>query len=297
MATAAHPADTLGPSRWTPGRIVEVVLGSVVALVGTALLLGGAALALAHLTLRDSDGFYTSSSERLRTPTRALTSEGLRIGHIDGAGADRAADAAPVRVRIRAASADGRPIFVGIGPDRAVEAYLRGVSHDEVTDVHSDPFSTEVVRRRGTERPAPPAQQRFWAADASGPGTQTADWKVGEGGWTAVVMNADGRPGIATDLSVGAKLGWLIWVGLGLIALGVLVVAGGGGLLWAGLRTRPEEASGARVVAGGPGAFAPAPSVEADEASAPTDAVAEAETEAEGPASGRSPWRRGSTSR
>jgi hypothetical protein len=184
MATAAHPADTIEPSHWTPARIAEVVFGSIVAVVGAALLLGGAALALAHVTLRDSDGFYTSSTERLTTPTRAITSDGLNIGHVDGAGAGWAADAAPVRMRVRAASADGRPIFVGIGPERAVDAYLHGVAHDEVTDVHSHPFSTDVVRRRGTVRPAPPARQRFWAADATGRGTQTAEWKGGEGRWT-----------------------------------------------------------------------------------------------------------------
>jgi hypothetical protein len=239
MATAAHPVDTAEPSRWPPGRIAQVAFGSLVAVVGMVLLLAGAAVALAHLTLRDSDGFYSSSTERLTTPTRALTSERLRIGHVDGPGSAWAADAAPVRVRVRAASADGRPIFVGIGPERAVDAYLRGVAHDEVTDVRSDPFSTEFVRRNGAVRPAPPARQGFWAAAATGPGTQTAEWKVGDGRWTAVVMNADGRPGLATDMSVGAKLGWLIWVGVGLAALGVLALAGAAGLLIAGLRRRP----------------------------------------------------------
>jgi hypothetical protein len=242
MATALPRGhEHAGPTRWGPGRVAAVVLGSLGVLVGVGLLLAGLALVLAHATLRDSDGFYASSTERLTTSTRALTSERLNIGRVDGAGAGWAADEAPVRVRVRAASADGRPIFVGIASERSVDAYLRGVAHDEVTDVHSDPFRADSVRREGDRSPAPPASEGIWEASSGGSGTQTAEWKVGEGRWAVVVMNADGRPGIATDVSVGARLGWLVWVGVALLVLGLLSAAGGGGLMWAGLRTRPDD--------------------------------------------------------
>jgi len=240
MSTATHPAPALTPSRFTPGRVVAVVLGSLGALVGVALLIGGLVLVLAHLALRDADGFYTSSTERLTTSTRALTSEGLRLGAPRGAGIQWAVDAAPVRVRVRAAGADGRPVFVGIARESAVDSYLRGVAHDEVTDVHGNPFSVETVRHAGTVRPAAPARQAFWAASATGRGTQTATWKVDNGRWAVVVMNADGRRGVTTDVSVGASAGWLIWVGLGLVLAGILSTAAGGGVMWAGLRARPE---------------------------------------------------------
>jgi hypothetical protein len=243
MATAAHPAPATPHPRFSPGRVVAVILGSLGAVVGIALLIGGLVLVVAHLTVRDSDGFYTSSTERVTTTTRALTSEGLRIGAVQGTGVQWATEAAPVRVRVRAASADGRPIFVGIAPERAVDAYLRGVAHDEVTDVHANPFSVDTVRRPGRSVPTAPARQRFWAASATGRGTQTADWKVGEGRWAVVVMNADGRPGIAADLSVGARAGWLIWLGVGLLAAGVLSTAAGGGVMWAGLRS-PRDPAG-----------------------------------------------------
>jgi hypothetical protein len=190
MATAAHPAPATPHPRFSPGRVVAVVLGSLGVVVGIGLLIGGLVLVLAHLTLRDSDGFYTSSTERLTTTTRALTSEGLRIGAIHGTGVQRATEAAPVRVRVRAASADGRPIFVGIAREGAVDAYLRGVSHEEVTDVHGNPFSVDTVRRPGRSVPTAPARQRFWTASATGRGTQTADWKVGEGRWAVVVSRS-----------------------------------------------------------------------------------------------------------
>jgi hypothetical protein len=235
MATAAHPGPGIAPTRFTPGRVVAIVCGSLAALVGVALAIGGVVLLMAHATLRDADGFFMSSTERFTTPTRALTSEGLTIGHVDGPGATRAAEAAPIRVRVRATRADGRTIFVGIARERALDRYLGGVAHDEVTDVHRSPFTVDTLRRRGVAAPAPAGRQRLWAAAAAGRGTQAVEWKVRSGRWSVVVMNADGRPGIAADVSVGARAPWLPWVGLGLMAAGALALAGGAALIRGGL--------------------------------------------------------------
>jgi hypothetical protein len=245
MATAAHPGHEIAPSPFTPGRVVAVVAGSLAALVGIALAIAGVVLLMAHLTLRDADGFLMSSTERFTTPTRALTSEGLTIGHVDGPGAARAAEAAPIRVRVRVTSADGRAIFVGIARERAVGRYLRGIAHDEIADVHRTPFTVTTLRRTGAAVPAPPARQRLWAAGAAGRGTQTAEWRVRSGRWAVVVMNADGRRGIAADVTVGARAPWLPWVGLGLMAFGGLALAGGAALTRGGLRGGPVAAAGA----------------------------------------------------
>jgi uncharacterized protein DUF4389 len=256
MAAAVHPAPAV-PPRFTAGRVIAIVLGSLGALVGVALLIGGIAISVAHLTLRDADGYFMSSTERFTTTTAALTSQGLDMGSADG-GAARATDAAPVRVRVRAARADGRPVFVGIAPKPDVDAYLRNVAHDEVLDVHTHPFSVGMLRRGGRGTPAPPARQAFWAASASGPGTQTAEWRVADGRWTVVVMNASGRPGVAADVSVGASAGWLVWVGLALLAAGLLSTAGGSAVVRAGLRTPASPGPGAGAPTISPAEVAPA---------------------------------------
>ncbi len=56
------------------------MLGSIAALVALSKMLGGAALIGAHASARDSDGYYTTGTERLATGTYALTAEDIDLG-------------------------------------------------------------------------------------------------------------------------------------------------------------------------------------------------------------------------
>jgi hypothetical protein len=48
-----------------------------------------------------------------------------------------------------------------------------------------------------------------------------------EGGqWSVVAMNAGGGRRVVLDADVGAKLGWLLEVGIGLLVAGFLLMAG-----------------------------------------------------------------------
>ena len=51
-------------------------------------------------------------------------------------------------------------------------------------------------------------------------------------------MNADASAGVDTGVKAGAKLGWLSPLGYGLLGGGLLVLALGGGLMVAGIRSR-----------------------------------------------------------
>lgn len=214
------PAPGAGKTGWTAGRVVAVVLGSIAALIAMALLLGGAALIGAHASARDSDGYYTTGTERLATPTYALTAEDIDLG-------SDAADVVPKdvlgRVRIRAERPGGRPVFVGIGPEREVDAYLRGVAHAAVDDLDPPRY---LITRGGAPR-RPPAAERFWVASAEGSGRQAVSWEVEGGQWTIVVMNADATRRVVLDADVGAKVGWFLGVGIGLVVVGLLLLAGG----------------------------------------------------------------------
>src|ERR671923_2396139 len=222
--TAAPPPAAPPPSGdkpgWNAGRVVAVVFGSLAALIGCALLLGGLAVVLAHAFARDDDGYYTSDTERLSTGTYAITVEDVDLGSdpVDFVPKDVLG-----RVRIRAERAAGGPVFVGIGPEREVNAYLRGVAHAEVDDFDPPRYLTS----RGGAPRRPPSAEQFWVASAQGPGRQAVSWEVEGGRWSVVAMNADGARRVVLDADVAAKVGWFLGVGIGLLAAGLLLVAGG----------------------------------------------------------------------
>lgn len=143
-------------------------------------------------------------------------------------------DLSQVRVR---ADAGATPVFVGIGPRDAVAAYLGGSSHDRMVGFELDPFTVRYARSAGSTA-SPPADQRFWVATASGPGTQTLLWDKAYGPWSAVVMNADGSPGVRARADVGLRFGFLVPGGAALL--------GPSGVLLAGVLVRTRRRAAAR---------------------------------------------------
>jgi hypothetical protein len=222
------------------GRVVLIVLGSIGVLFGLALLAGGGFLLWADRTQRE-DGYLTTPTERFATPTYALTRTRLEVD-TDGAGSVLN-DSWFGKVRIRGESPGAKTLFMGIGPEAAVAKYLGTVAHANVEDIEFDPFRVTYLPVTGGAPQGPPTDQRFWAASASGVGTQTLTWKVRDGDWSVVLMNADGSRGVAADIDFGAKLSFLLWVALGLLVGGVLVVGGSTALIVLAARTRQPPPS------------------------------------------------------
>ena len=253
MATEPTGSPTApGPprSRWSAGRIVLVILGSLAALIGAGLLAAGGGLLWADQTQRDDDGYLSTPTERFEASSYAIVSEPIDLVEADTEGADwLLSDEVLGDVRLQAANGD---LFIGVGPTSDVEAYLRGVEHHRLTDVEYDPFRARYDARAGDAPTAAPGEQDFWAATASGSGEQTLTWNPESGNWSAVVMNADASPGIAADLSVGAEVNFLTWLAIGLLVAGGILLLGGAGLIYLG--ARHAAAPAAAVVA--PGAVA-----------------------------------------
>ena len=191
-----------------------IVVGGIAALLALALLVGGCAAVAIDLTQRD-DGFVMSPTEDFSTETYAITSESADI---DLDGPDWATKDLVGTVRIRSES--DRAVFVGIARETDVAAYLDGVGHVVVTELGREPDYSE---RPGGAPEGPPAEQSFWTASATGSGEQTLDWDPEDGTWNIVVMNADGSQGVAAELSIGAELDPLIWIGVGLLLAGGLL--------------------------------------------------------------------------
>lgn len=217
-------APTAPPQRAARGggSVVAIVLGAIVAAIGVLIALGGAAVFAAF----GSDGVLTSSRSGLSTPTSALMSQTAAIS--DTAGASDVLGDTSLRISARAATA--RPVFVGIGPATAVERYLAGASVDEVTDFDVDPFRVQRNRSAGTATPPAPTTQRFWVARAAGR-TAAVDWKVRDGDYRVVIMNADGSRSVSTRSSVGVEVPYLPGIAIGMLIGGVLIAGGGAAVI------------------------------------------------------------------
>jgi hypothetical protein len=229
-----------------PLRVVVLVLGSIVALIGFALLTAAGVLGWALTTQRDDAGYFTTSTQRFRSQTAAITSREIDLGRPGPD--DWWADRDIATVRIRAESASAAPVFVGIGRDTAVARYLRGVRHDEVSDVDYHPFHAtyRIHDAAGSRTAAPPASQPFWVAHASGIGTRTLTWHLRPGHWTIVLMRADGHAPVSSDVDFGVKVRYLVPLAFGLAGAGlVLVLLGAALILGAALRHRESGPAGA----------------------------------------------------
>jgi len=221
------------------GRVLLVVSGSIAALIGAVLIVVGALGLWAH-GQQDDDGYLATGFHRLESSGYALVSEDVDLG-AEVQGGDLAGDLGDI-ARLRVLAEDGR-IFVGIGPERAVRAYLRGVPHDEVEDVEYDPFRPEYAPRAGTRAPARPGAQDFWVARGEGRGIQRLEWDLREGSWVLVVMNADGSPGVGASVSLGLRIIHLLAVALALLLVGLALLGGGVTMIVFGARRQapPEE--------------------------------------------------------
>jgi hypothetical protein len=226
------------------GKVILVVVGSLLTLVGLGVTAGGGTLIWAHATQRDAGGFFNTPSDLLATPTYALTAS------VDfGTHASQADVWVPVHpagtVRIRANSVTGQGVFIGIGPTSSVDRWLAGVAHEHVTSIAFGPFSTDTQPIAGRRPANAPSTQGFWVASTAGAGRQTLVWPTQSGAWTAVVMNAGATPGVAVDVSAGMKTGLLLPVGIGIGVFGLLLLGVAALLLFFGLRQErpPTEAA------------------------------------------------------
>jgi hypothetical protein len=204
---------------WNFSRIGVAASGTAVAIVGLLMVLAGAAVIAAFAFARDDDGFYSSGTERFETQGYAIRTENIDLG----SPADTAPDDLLGTVRVRGESAGPKPIFIGIAANDRVDGYLAGVNHSVLTDI-DDPDYDEVA---GGPPAGPPTRQDFWSAEASGAGEQTMEWDVEGGDWSVVFMNADGGRPVGLDAGVAIHIDWLIWVGIGLLLVGIAMAAGG----------------------------------------------------------------------
>jgi hypothetical protein len=216
-------------------RVVLIVLGVLLLVIGALAAIGGGAL----MALFGPTNTLSSGVQQVSTPTRALVSP---AGSIQGASGAQTV-LGSVRLRITAApTRTGHQLFLGIGPEGAVDRYLSGVSHDVATDVSVAPFHLTLARHRGTGTPAPPGSQSFWVAKASG-NHPTLTWTVTSGSYRVVAMNADAAAPVAFAGGLDLTIPHSFAIGIGLLIGGIVLILIGIVLIVLGARARPRPQS------------------------------------------------------
>lgn len=220
-------------------KIVLLILGAFIVLVGAGCTAAGGALAV----LAGRDGWVDSGTQRADTTGYAITSDT----------ADLDDDDVPTwfggtRIRFRAEDRGGDDVFIGVGRAGDVTRYLSGVEHDVVDDFNAADDDVETTNVPGDSEPEPPAEQSFWVEQVNGSGQQTLDWNPDSGSYRVIVMNADGSSGVDIDGSAAVKIPHLIWIALGVLVAGLVGVAAGVGVILAGVRYRSASPPAAPAV-------------------------------------------------
>ena len=220
------PPDTK-PQR----RVGRIVTGTIITIAAIGSIAVGGVATWANAE-EDDSGYITADRERFSSERAAIVSDNLDVD-LDGMHwvADRVGN-----VHIEAENSGSKPVFVGIARTDAVERYLDGVGHSTVTDLDYGPFEVSYDDEPGRSKARPPARSPIWAESATGAGTQTVDWKIREGDWSVVVMNADGSRGVSTDVTAGVELPWLDEVAWGTVGGGIAGLAAGIALITMGYR-------------------------------------------------------------
>ncbi|GAA1599517.1 MULTISPECIES: DUF4389 domain-containing protein [Kribbella] len=241
---ATGPAHQEPEARMSAGRIVTLVVGVVVALASLAGLAVGGALAWLDEGRRDSAGFVTSGQVALSSTGYAMTTENFTV-NTGSTGLPRSwfGD-----VRVRVASTDGTPVFVGLARSADVNRYLAGVGYTTVKAIGPD--RTTYADHAGGAPSVLPATLKIWETQASGPGDQTITWPVRNGDWTLVVMAADGSRNVNVRADVGASAPALEWAWIAVLVSAAVTLLLGALLVVLAVVRRPKP---------GPSTLQPAP--------------------------------------
>jgi hypothetical protein len=251
----AGPAAPVRPQHtWTAGRVVTLVIGSVLLFTAGGALVGGGTLLWADRTQRDA-GYLSTPAAQVSTETYAVTTDSFRL---EGAGLDWAVDNVLGRARVEVRPRDGETnLFVGLARAGDVDRYLAGVGQARIENLDLRLDGGQANAWRTTERaggaPAtPPTEAGFWRASSSGPGTQVLTWRPRAGDWTVVVMRADGGAGVTADVRAGATLPGLDWIAASILGVGVVLLVIGGLLVALAVHSAAQPPHGVSAPEGPP---------------------------------------------
>jgi hypothetical protein len=203
--TSRHRGEQ--PSAAGAPPVAPRVLAAAVAMVGAVIVVVGGLQATVFATPP-----VTRAS--LSSPGRPVVSTAVGLLGMEGP-----------RLEVQVRDGSGRPVFVGIGRARDVDAYLGRVSRLEVNGY--DGKDALLTRNAGSEASVPdPAGADVWVVSDRAPGSAGLVWPDAPGQWRLVA---------ATDGTQAAPSLRLTWSGRqrhssapALISIGIVLLVGGG---------------------------------------------------------------------
>ena len=197
-------------------QLTLTIIGGILAVIGGL----ASAAAIALIAVFGSSGSLDSGSHQVTTSASALITD---VNHIQNTSGVGAITGWPT-VRLTASGGNASGVFIGIGRAADVDRYLAAVGFDEATDFSVRPFELTTTRHPGDASAAPPTGQTFWVASADSRTVANLTWKVQNGDYRIVVMNADGSPNVNTQVRIELTLPNAFQISLIVLASGLLVV-------------------------------------------------------------------------
>lgn len=229
--------ETTEPKR--RGRALPITGAAVLGVASLALLAaGGLSLAKAN-----GDGGWVGLGDAdLRTEHPAMISDAY-----DWSKAKPFLFGGAQQVRIRLVPQGGAaPAFVGLARPDDLRAYLSGAGY--TTGHKNTGKGVTFTQHPGKPSAAPPAGAPVWTARTTGTGTLTLRFDAADqrGDRVLVAMNADGSPNVGGRVETAATEPSLPWIGAGLLAGGVALLAGSAASVVAARRRGSGTGRGAR---------------------------------------------------
>lgn len=207
---------------WQDGlvrRQARLVIGIALVVVGLFATVAG----LAIVVLVGPDGSVGISPTRLLSSGYAVTLPQLNVPKLPG----------DERLRLDVTVQPGdTPLFVGVGPTPAVDAFLHGAPIDVIEQIDW-PGAARTVAVDGTARPPRPEAQPFWVVSDRG-AAPSLHWDAVPGDWTLVVMNEDAGRSVDATVVGSVTLPALGPVGFVVLAIALVVLGGG---IWLTIRS------------------------------------------------------------
>jgi hypothetical protein len=225
-----------GGGGWDAGKVLVVLFGGFLILVGVPILIGGTALMGITQSLDDGYGYIGVSGVDLETDTQAIVFKPMHIDEmvideIDGPMVKywRPKPGDFIDLKFTLDSNNGKDVFIGIAEESIAGPVFAGKTYYAIIDVDMDgpnDSHPDITYRRYSGDPieGSPADLGIWTATAYGD-ELTLEWEPQEGDYWIVIMNLDGSPGVDVDAGLGVKALFLNIIGRGLL-FGGLVCAG-----------------------------------------------------------------------